>query len=81
MYEADWCPACQALKEPLKKIADQLEVVVIHINVDDYSENNNIGYYLPFIPILSVYKDGKLFYHGPAQDPNLIFFPFIKSEE
>ena len=57
-YWAVWCGPCRKMEPVLKQIAEETDVKVGKLNVDDYKafvRTKNV----PTIPTMIIYKDGK----------------------
>lgn len=65
-FEADWCGPCKALTPVVDKVAAELDVEVIKVNVDTEKEFA-AQYGVKNIPMLVAIKDGK-----PAADGVLV---------
>ena len=67
-YGADWCPACSYVKPILEKQSVQHNIQFVYFNIDDKENTIDQYYFMPYIPVIDIFKDGKLYYHGPYFD-------------
>lgn len=63
-YGASWCPACVRLKPKLELKSKQFGFNITEIDTDKIS-TKDLNLFMPFIPMISIYRNCELFYHGP----------------
>ena len=64
-YGTNWCPACKEVHVILEKICTKKNINLILIDAEENKEKiKKSQFYLHAVPIIAIYKDGKLFYYG-----------------
>ena len=68
-YGADWCPGCRAAKPIIEKFQKEYLFQLISIdtsqdNIEQWKDYIAL-FYIPLIPTISIFKDGRIYYHGP----------------
>ena len=68
-YGADWCPGCRAAKPIIEKFQKEYLFQLIYIDVDQDNmeqwKDYIVLFHIPLIPTISIFKDGRIYYHGP----------------
>ena len=58
-FYADWCGPCQMLAPNLEKLAEESDITILKIDVDEFGEIAQ-KYRVMNIPTLMLFKEGKL---------------------
>lgn len=82
MYSTTWCQICKDTRPLLEEAAKEINVKFVEIKLDEIvSEEDTeeqfikkIELFVPFVPMVSVYVEGLLFYQGPVDE--IILAPF-----